>query len=329
MLRIAAFGLAFASALTLATLRPASADEGGTWSHKAPMPGVRSETAAAVVDGRIYVIGGNTSEARDGKSAERYDAGLVEVYDPNADTWRPLAPMPEGSGHNATAVLDGTIYVAGGFKARLHSKPVTNFYAYHPTTDSWETLPPLLRPRGSANLAAVDGKLHLLGGRIVETEGAIADHDVYDPRTRTWTKAAPLPTARDHMAVAVIGGRIHVYGGRTKGADANVTTHEVFDPKTGAWTTAAPMPVASSGGAFALYHGLAFFLGGECRNRATYDETQAYDPTTDSWRLLAPLPEGRHAVSAATVGGTLYVIGGATGCGGNGKVTDNLTFTLP
>src|SRR4051794_8092057 len=112
MVRITAFRIAFAlaSLVSILFLTDAPLAQTGAWSHKAPMPGVRSETATAVVDGKIYVIGGNTSETppgetSDGKPVERYDAGLAQVYDPTADTWRPLAPMPDGAGHAATAVL--------------------------------------------------------------------------------------------------------------------------------------------------------------------------------------------------------------------------------
>jgi len=330
--KLTAFCLALVSVLTLAIATSTHAPAGsapGTWSHKASMPGVRSEIATAVVDGKIYVIGGNTSEDVDGKAVERYDSGLTEVYDPETDTWQTLSPMPDGAGHVATAVLDGLIYVAGGFKARQHSQPVANFYTYDPKTDHWETLPRLPGPRGSANLAVVRGQLHLIGGRVSDEAGPLAAHDVYDPKTRTWSPAPPMPTARDHMGIAVIGDRIHVVGGRSGGADENLGMHEVFNPKSGTWSSALPMPTPRSGGAFARYRGLLFFMGGECRDGKTYNENEAYDPATRTWGTYAPLPSGRHAFAAEAVGDTLYVIGGAKGCGGGGKVADNLTFRLP
>jgi N-acetylneuraminic acid mutarotase len=301
----------------------------GVWAKRAPLSGVRSETAIAVVDGKIYLIGGNTVEMRNGMAVDRYDAGLAEEYDPGTDRWRTLAPMPNGAGHAAIAVMDGKIYVAGGFKVRQHMQAIDGFYAYDPKTGTWETLPALLSPRGSPNLAAVGGKLHIFGGRVDDRSGPTNAHEIYDPATRKWTPARQLPTARDHMGIGIFDGKIHVVGGRTGGnEDANTGAHEIYDPQTGIWSVAAPMPTPRSGGAFAIYRGLLLFIGGECINRTTYDENEAYDPRTGKWVTLAPLPVGRHAESAEAVGDTLYVIGGATGCGGVGKTTDNLTFTL-
>ena len=322
----------FALALGTAEYRPVVAQAAeasqGVWGKKAPLSGVRSETAIAAVDGKIYVIGGNTVEKKNGADVDRFDAGLAEEYDPKTDKWRTLAPMPNGVGHAAIAVMDGKIYVAGGFKERLHMQPSAGFYAYDPKTDKWETLPALLGPRGSANMVEVGGKLHIFGGRLGDPTGPIAAHDVYDPKSKIWTPARQLPTARDHMGIAVFNGKIHIVGGRTGGPDNNTGVQEIYDPKSGEWSVAAPMPTPRSGGAYAVYKGMLFFIGGECRDRKTYYENEAYDPKRDKWLKLAPIPDGRHAFSAQAVGDTLYVIGGATGCGGDGKLTDNLTFTL-
>jgi N-acetylneuraminic acid mutarotase len=322
----AALLLAFA----LAEHGPAWAQTGqGVWARKAPLSGVRSETAIAEVDGRIYLIGGNTVEMRNGMPVDRYDAGRAEEYDPRTDRWRTLAPMPNGAGHAAIAVMNGKIYVAGGFKVRQHMQAIDGFYAYDPKTDTWETLPPLLSPRGSPNLAVVGGKLHIFGGRFDDRAGPTNAHEVYDPATGKWTPARQLPTARDHMGIGVFNGKIHVIGGRTGGnEDANTGAHEIYDPQTGTWSVAAPMPTPRSGGAFAVYRGMLFFMGGECRNRTTYNENEAYDPATGKWMTFTAMPNGNHAVSAIAVGDTLHVIGGAYGCGGVGKTTDNLTFTL-
>jgi N-acetylneuraminic acid mutarotase len=301
----------------------------GVWAKKSPLSGVRSETAIAELGGKIYLIGGNTVEMRNGMPVDRYDAGMNAEYDPKTDTWRTRAPMPKGGGHAGIAVMDGKIYVAGGFTVARHMGALDSFAAYDPKTDSWEVLPPLLSPRGSPNLVAIGGRLHIFGGRVNDILGPINAHDVYDPKTKTWTPAPQMPTARDHMGVGVFNGKIHVIGGRNGAQDNNLATHEIYDPQTGQWSTGAPMPTPRSGGAFATYRGMLFFIGGECRDRKTYPENEAYDPKTQKWSTYAPLsPLGLHAESALAMGDTLYVIGGASGCGGDGKSAEVQTFTL-
>src|SRR5262245_8812648 len=66
------------------------------------MISARSETAAAVIDGLIYVPGGYGNER------------ALEVYNPTQDSWRSLAQMPEGRNHLMTTAHKGRVYVFGG-----------------------------------------------------------------------------------------------------------------------------------------------------------------------------------------------------------------------
>ena len=59
------------------------------------MPSARSELTSAVLDGRIYVAGGI---AQLGASTD------FAVYDPQADVWAELPPLPESALHGPGAV---------------------------------------------------------------------------------------------------------------------------------------------------------------------------------------------------------------------------------
>lgn len=78
---------------------------GGRWSRKTPMPTARGALGAAVLDGMIHVLGGETAMAV---------FGTHEVYDPDKDTWTEAAPLPTPRHGAAVASLDGKIYVIGG-----------------------------------------------------------------------------------------------------------------------------------------------------------------------------------------------------------------------
>ena len=123
------------AALTDAGIGSGSAgaeDAAGTWSKKAPMRHARNELQAAAVNGKIYVIGGGYTETKDGKPADNITSGYTEEYDPATDTWRERAPMPEGGTHNGIAVLDGKIYIAGGFAGNRHTLPTASLHSYDP-----------------------------------------------------------------------------------------------------------------------------------------------------------------------------------------------------
>jgi N-acetylneuraminic acid mutarotase len=75
------------------------------WAQRAPMPTARSGIAAAVLDGRIVVVGG---EAPSGTFRQ------VEAYDPKSNGWSAYAPMPTARHGLGAVSIGGKIYVISG-----------------------------------------------------------------------------------------------------------------------------------------------------------------------------------------------------------------------
>src|SRR5262249_35478572 len=69
-------------------------------------PLTRQGHGAAVVNGRIYVIGGAGEDSR--------PFGSVQVYDPATGTWTARANMPTSRGLFGTGVVGGAVYALGG-----------------------------------------------------------------------------------------------------------------------------------------------------------------------------------------------------------------------
>ena len=79
------------------------------WTIGAPLPTPRSGLAGAVVRDRFYTFGGEGNPAS--------PIGIfkeVEVYDPLANAWKALDPMPTPRHGVGAAVLGNRIYVPGG-----------------------------------------------------------------------------------------------------------------------------------------------------------------------------------------------------------------------
>src|SRR5437016_6786850 len=53
----------------------------------------------------------------------------------NGGTWQTRAPMPVSRQELATGVLNGKVYVVGGYDADAHSTATVQ--VYNPTTDTW------------------------------------------------------------------------------------------------------------------------------------------------------------------------------------------------
>lgn len=62
----------------------------------------------------------------------------VACFNPEANSWSLVAPLPAGHGEPGIAVLDSRIYVLGG---RSHDKGnrMKYVHVYNPDTDEWES----------------------------------------------------------------------------------------------------------------------------------------------------------------------------------------------
>ena len=76
-----------------------------TWTEKAPIPTARGGIAAAVVEGEVYVFGGESPD-------KTFDNN--EKYNPQTNSWTWGPPMPTAR-HGLMAVgVGNNIYVIGG-----------------------------------------------------------------------------------------------------------------------------------------------------------------------------------------------------------------------
>jgi N-acetylneuraminic acid mutarotase len=220
---------------------PASAQDTATWTWGTarPVPEARSEMSVAT-DGRyIYLLGGfAAAPSNPDRPAAPTD---VFRYDPAADVWDRLAPLPEGVNHAGLIALDGKLFVIGGYREATF-EPTGAVRILDLTTGKWSTSAPLPTPRGALAAVVRDGKVHAVGGH--DGTRSIGAHEIYDLASNTWNSAAPLGHPRNHHAAAVIAGVIYVFGGRDE-TTAEMTSAEAFDPATGRWPR-CPQAAAAS-----------------------------------------------------------------------------------
>ena len=166
------------------------------WTRVASLPEARSCHTAAVVDGKIYVVGGDIDDAE----GEEVTTDRVAVYEPVADSWQQLAAMPTARNSHAAAVVDGKIYVSGGYtKSGVLSDA---FEAYDPVTNTWTTLASLSHPRADHASAVINGKLCVFGG--YSRSGRTELVEVYSPASNSWARVADLPSATDEFVAVAL-----------------------------------------------------------------------------------------------------------------------------
>ncbi|NWS60096.1 KBTBB protein, partial [Chunga burmeisteri] len=153
-----------------------------TWSQVRPLAQPRSQLKLLALDGYLYAVGGEC-------------LFTVERYDPRADRWSPVAPLPKGAfavAHEATT-CNGEIYVSGG----------SLFYRllkYDPKRDEWQECPYNSSRRRSADMVAFKSFIYRFdvssgrGGEQGPGGGTGAGVEVfrYNTVAKRWSQCASL-----------------------------------------------------------------------------------------------------------------------------------------
>jgi len=269
-----------------------------SWKILADMPTPRTEVTAAVVDGKIYVIGGFDRSGR--------TLNTVEIYDPQMNAWQVGPSLPDGRHHAAVVSLGQTLYVIGGFGGAA-AEPQADVFSLSAGQNSWSRATAMPTARG-ALAAATDGqKIFAIGG--VGRDGLTNALEIYDAANSTWSVGSPATIKRDHLAAGWIQGQLYVAGGRENSLSANLAALEIYDPAANFWDRGSDMPTARGGIAAAVLDDLLIVVGGE-KPSSTFSEVEAFSVATHSWAELPPLPTARHGLAAVTIGRSVFAIGG-------------------
>lgn len=133
-----------------------------TWEVVSQLPTGRSGFSTAVVDGKIYVIGGTLLE---NESSGPFGLSTVEVYNPHNNSWKKIADMPTPRSNAGAAVVDGKIYVVGGLAAtdrRMESTKILKVVeVYDPQTDTWKRKQDMSQPRLSFGIGVVKKEIYV------------------------------------------------------------------------------------------------------------------------------------------------------------------------
>ena len=173
----------------------------GTWTTCSPMPTARGLAAVGVVDGKIYIVGGQDSES----------LGDNQVYDPAADDWDIAAPLAVSRGGIAGGVVDNHLYLAGG--AGDDEKVLDILEMYDPVHDRYAELAPLPTARWLAAGAAAQNVVFVMGGSSFSTDDPLAVNEYFDPSTGAWATGDPIPVGNIGWSVAAVGGSGPTVGG--------------------------------------------------------------------------------------------------------------------
>ncbi|KAA0022054.1 protein kinase [Antrihabitans cavernicola] len=203
--------------LTAKTSARVLALRNGAWVDLPPLHQPRAAGAAAVVDNKLIVTGG--------QGPDKQLATTTEVYD--GAGWTVTAGPPTPREHLA-ATTDGTYLYAVGGRNLSSDKNTAALERYDPVANTWASLPAMPTPRGGLGATYLDGRIIAVGGE--EPIDVLGTAEAYDVAAQVWTELPSLATPRHGLAVAAVGNTVYAINGAMHPTHAESTaTTEALD----------------------------------------------------------------------------------------------------
>jgi hypothetical protein len=272
-------------------------------------------------------------------------------FDPVANTWTPLAAVPDLNNGAASAVYAPNVnklFVFGGEEVRT-ATVVNTTRIYDIASNTWSAGAPMPDLRAYMGSGYYNGKIYLVGGYDAGS-ASFGQVWVYNPITNTWnTSHASMPITMGGPGFGIINGHIYIAGGHNVDS-TNLNTLYDYDIAADTWTQRANLPTgvnvpgsAVIGGKLWLFGGGNPFANGFVTAPAapkkgltawlkrlfrpdTTNILQVYDPVSDSWTSGPSLNQQRSFPAGTGVRNAAVVVGGYTGSNTTTSVEINVTF---
>ena len=275
------------------------------------MPSAVSDGGAAIVGGRLIVVGGeslgtvfNTVRAYDLTSSD-----LVHPAEPRrsparagrrSDRQHPLRHR------RRSRTRTQRIHPHRTNAHRARERPAQPAGGWRLGSDS----PLAVQQTGAAVL---DGRIWVAGG-LTGPESATAKTEFYDPTIGTWAPGPALPVALHHVMMVTYRNTVWVIGGfeQQGGEVSGVTSARVLflNQAENGWTDGPELHHARAAGAAAVVGNKIVVVGGRTAgtSAAPVTATEVFDGT--SWQDYAGIPIPGDHLAAASDGTYLYAVGG-------------------
>ena len=216
------------------------------------------------------------------------------------NVWTQKKPMPVPRADASSAVIDGKLYVFGGYGSLGATDIRKETLIYDPAADEWRRGADMPGNNSYAAAAcAVDRRAYVFGGLDNGLHTDLFSRKslfVYDARSDSWASRTPFPVrASIHSASAIAyRGKIYVIGGARDdktSATGNVT---VYDPATDTYDSSLkPMATPRSFFSLSEVNGVLYAIGGGGPLGSNLAVNEAYDIAKDAWTSKAWMPYRR------------------------------------
>ena len=229
--------------------------------------------------------------------------------------WRLAAPSPFARVESPTAVVNGKLYLFGGFTEDLQASNQVD--VFDPASNSW-TRQKEMPTRLTHLNPAIDGKTIWFAGGFKGKHPGLVVNEVwkYDVAEDAWTVGTPLPEPRAGGGLAILGRHLHYFGGYKADRDTNAGEHWSLSLEGGTdWKREADLPDPRGHVSSVVLDGKMYALGGDHGHDKTQIDVSSchrFDPATSKWSEIARLPDGRSHFESSTIihHGRIVIVGG-------------------
>ena len=238
-----------------------------TWMVGPPAPSPRFRHSAALIDSKLYILGG-----RDIADNVLASVDVLDVSGPVSGwTWSAnVAQIPTPRSDACAMVLSSPpgIYLVGGYTGTYSS--LASIDIYTPGT-GWSAAAPLATSRGDLGCAAINAQTGYVFGGFNDNAfcAPLNSLEEYSVGSNAWQTRASLAQGRGDKAAVAVDSRLFVIGGEIKNATSDCSKYsfplqdvEVYDPSSNTWSQDTPIPdkrfrfaAAHSGNAIYVFGG--------------------------------------------------------------------------
>jgi hypothetical protein len=252
------------------------------------------------------------------------ETGYVLRPDLNRGSWVQGPTLPGPRQFAAAAVLNGRVYLFGGFNGEhrqtdstlvlqpglVTSTPVPEGQGgpIPANLGTWQSAAPVPESVDNAAAVAYQGYIYIAGGRV---ENKVTNKAWrYDPVSDTWDEMRSMPVPRHGATMQALNGKLYLIGGASSHGNDEVSI-EVFDIVHGTWSLIDnALGTSRIGSGTAIVNGQIAVVGGITHDGRVLDTVEFYDPARNRWSTGFHMRQARAHFGLTTIGNRLVAIGG-------------------
>lgn len=285
------------------------------WNRVSDLLGTNFNLGAAVLNGKIYAVGGHRGYGGYLSEGEVYDPTINSPY----GDWQWIANMHQARSYPAVVPYNDEIWAING--NCCGGPPVDSIEIYLPEENEWywsyeKGVPFLGMPTINLNSAIVfNDKLYLIGGQV----GNTISNAVKMWNGLSWEDQMPLPVELTLHSATVANEEIYVTGGYNNngpGLWMNPFTF-IYNPILNEWRTGPSVNIPRMWHTMVTKGHRIFMIGGEGNINGTwtvFDSVEILDLSAPNptWKIseCSKLTLPRYAHASVVLNNEIYVIGG-------------------